>query len=115
MVSHIRAVSPHNGATVTCSRRRWEKHIVAEHPEMDGAEAIVARTIGEPLAVYQSDTHTRRHVLYRPSELSPPFDRGFIRVVAEYRSGRWSRLRGYVVTAFLVAGPKKGEILIWPA
>jgi hypothetical protein len=114
MVDKLKTVSPHNGAAVTCSHRQWEKHIVAEHPEMDGGEAAVERVINEPLAIYQSDTHPRRHVFYRPSELSPPFNRGFIRVVVEYRTRRWSGLRGHVVTAFLVAGPKKGEILIWP-
>jgi hypothetical protein len=113
MADIFKAVSPHNGVLVTCSRRQWEQHIVTRHLEMDGGEAIVERVINEPLAIYQSDTHPRRHVFYRPSEFPPPYDRGFVRVIVEYKTRRWGGLRGHVITAVLVAGPKKGEIPIW--
>ncbi len=114
MFDKFTTVSPHNNAPVRCSRRQWSGHIVANHPEMAGHEDAVERTIREPLAVYRSDVDRRRHVFYRPLRLPPPLDLGYLRVVVEYSGESSGRLRGWVVTAFPVIGPKKGEVLIWP-
>ena len=77
---------------------------------MSGQEPLVALTIQEPFAVYQSDTHANRHVLYRPSTLPPPLNRGFIRAIVEYRGGE-----GWLITAFHTMAAKKRETRqLWP-
>lgn len=96
---------------VVCYSEWWDTHIVGNHPELAAHDQSVRRAIGEPFAVYRSNTHPARHVFYRPSDLPRPFDRGFLRVVVDY-SGREL---GRVITAFHVAGPKSSEnTLLWP-
>lgn len=107
----VRAVSPHNQAVVTCSRSYWNTHIVSRHREMEGQEALVEKTINDPLSIYQSDTHTARHVFYRPSELPPPLRAGFIRVIVEYDSEG----KGTLLSAFHVMSAKFREtVMLWP-
>lgn len=78
---------------------------------MRGYEAVVERTIREPLAIYRSNSHPARHIFYRPAVLASPYDRGFLRVVVDYTESA----RGAVITAFPVVGPKASENnQLWP-
>lgn len=81
---------------------------------MADQEASVKKVIDEPMAVYLSDTHPHRHVLYRPSELKPPFDRGFLRVIVEYHIDARRRTNGRVITAFPVDRHNKTGEQLWP-
>ena len=112
----FRVADVRDGTKVICDKGNWERHIEFEHPEMTGQTEAVRRTIEDPLSIYQIPSHLKRQAFYRPSELPPPFNRGFIRVIVEYNKGRLSgRKRGDVCTAFHVAwAPKHGEVMIWP-
>lgn len=112
----FRAVDPRDGTEVVCDKRNWEGHIASEHRELTGQMDAVRQTIEEPLSVYQVPAHVRRQAFYRPSELPPPYNRGYIRVIVEYNIGIVSgRKRGRVCTAFhTMSGPRRGEVMIWP-
>lgn len=88
----------------------------ARHREMLGAQASVKEAIESPLAIYQSASHVNRQVYYRPSSLTPPLNRGYIRVVVDYKKKRIvGNIQGLVVSAHLSSsGPRTGEVLIWP-
>lgn len=81
---------------------------------MIGHHALVQKVIEDPLAIYQSASHPNRNVFYRPSELPPPFNRGYIRVIVEYERGWRGAVRGRVITAFLVDRPAQAERMLWP-
>jgi hypothetical protein len=102
-----------DGITVVCSKDTWDGHIVAEHLEMKGCEAIVQATIERPFKVYQDKTHLRRRVLYRPFVLPKPFQTQYLRVIVEYRTRRFRNQRGYVVTAFACTDLRQGDVLLW--
>ncbi|MCJ7490713.1 MAG: hypothetical protein MUP15_00900 [Dehalococcoidia bacterium] len=112
----FRAIDARDGTEVTCDKRNWERHIAFEHPEMAGQMEAVRRTIEEPMSIYQIPAHLQRQAFFRPSDLPPHFNHGFIRVIVEYNIGRISRRKeGSVVTAFhTLSGPKRGEVMIWP-
>ena len=82
---------------------------------MAGQADIVAKVISDPLAVYQSPRYLNRQLFYRSSELAPPFNRGYMRVVVEFRKRRWkAELAGILITAYPVAAPDPDEVMIWP-
>lgn len=106
-----RAAGPHNNASVAWSPSYWESHILARHPEMKDHEDEAVKTISDPLAIYQSDTHAARHVFYRPSGLPSPFHGGFIRVIVEYDK----RGKGLLITAHHAWEAKAREtVMLWP-
>ncbi len=114
MADRLTATCPRSGYAINCTEARWNTHIVARHPEMDGHEDIVAEVLNDPMGIYQSDIHLQRLVYYRPSKLPTPHDRGLIRVIVQFNTDSRGRTTGSVVTAFPVYMPRKGEILIWP-
>lgn len=110
----FRAIDARDGTEVVCDKANWEKHITSEHPEMADQMDVVKRAIENPFCIYQTTAHIRRQAFYRPSELPPPFDRGFVRIIVEYNSSRLFGRKGRVCTAFHTSSAKRGEVMIWP-
>lgn len=109
------SVDDPNGVPVHCDKKWWAEHIEGRHPELSGHHEDVARAIAKPLGVYRSKTHASRRIFYAPSTaLPPPFDRGLIRVVVEFRRRALRGDRGQVITAMHTLRPAEGEILVWP-
>ena len=103
-----------DGVRVECDEENWLVH-EARHPEISGHEDWVRQTIEYPLAIYQSDTHADRKVLYRPYTFNRRVGQAWLRVVVAYNTARSTgRMTGAFVSAFAVAGPKQGEVLLWP-
>lgn len=110
----IRATSPHNGVEVRCSDRYWRDHVEKRHPVLAGYAAHVQELISNPLAVYQSPVYVDRHLLYGVSTLPSPYDRGYIRVIVEYKRSWRGVVSGLLISAYLVNGPGDDEVMIWP-
>ncbi len=103
-----------DGTRIVCSRSTWEKHIIAEHPEMRDGEQSVVQTVEAPQLIYQDRNHPDRRIFYRRSVLAVPYDRSYLRVVVDYRKMRLRKsYTGYVLTAFPVENTRKGDTLIW--
>ena len=104
-----------NDAEVWCSEEYWHDHVITRHPELAGYEALAARCIEDPLAIYRSASHATRQIYYRPSELRSPYNRGFLGVVVEFESATGSDKRGIVLSVHRrETGPSPDEVLIWP-
>ena len=101
-----------DGVIVRSRHDNWVSHITGEHPEVDGQQAAVATTIRDPVYIYQDNRYARRRLLCRPFMLPQSFYNYYLRVVVEYR-GDGSRRRGTVVTAFVSADIREGDVLIW--
>lgn len=103
-----------DGVEVTCDEANWRTH-ESKHAEIRGHEDWVQLTIGDPVAIYQSDTHADRKVFYRPFTFSREVGQAWLRVVVAYNENRRTgRVTGAFVSAFAVFGPKRGEVLLWP-
>jgi hypothetical protein len=102
-----------DGIRIVCTEDNWVNHIVAEHPELNGCEVLVKKTIGQPHRVYQDSRHPNRKILYKPFILPKPFNTQWLRVAIEYRKPMLGDIRGYVVTAFACTGVRQGDIIIW--
>jgi len=100
---------------VICTRERFEGHILgeSEHDELRDHEASVERAIIGPLAIYRDADYATREVYYRPSDLLPPYDRGFVRVVVEFAVDAGGGQSGTVITAYHAYRPKVTEVLLW--
>ena len=53
---------------VECSEKQWESHIVSGHPMMKGNEQTVIDALENPLAVYRSGSHPKRHAYFGSTE-----------------------------------------------
>jgi hypothetical protein len=111
----FQAVDP-RGITVTCTTERWEEHI-SGHREM--SPSLANDTITDPLAIYRSGQKGHaypRDIYYRLSELLPPRDHGFVKVVTDVVPAGPDIKEGRVVTAFHAdEGPSSEDELIWSA
>ena len=76
---------------------------------MRGQEDVVKRVLTDPDEIYQSNSDPNRQLFYRPSELPPPQNLGYVRVVVDYHAGT----TGAVITALHVDKPKSKDVLLW--
>jgi hypothetical protein len=102
-----------DGITVVCALETWLNHIIAEHPEIKGCEAIIKEAIENPYQVYQDSVHPDIKNIYQPFVLPKPFHQFYLRIGIEYRTGLLGRRRGYVRTAFACQSKRRGDVLIW--
>ena len=103
------------GLRVICTVERFEEHILRDsrHTELRGHEASLEATIRDLLAMYRDVDCASREVYYRPSDLAPPHDRGFLRAVVEFAAAATESRTGLVVTAYHAFLPKPDEVLLW--
>ena len=111
------SVGDPRGLRVICTDERFFNHILGEsdHSELRGREDLLRSAIEEPFSIYRDADDASREIYYRPSELPAPLNRGYLRVVVEFRGRRRAARIGYVITAYhSSSGPKKGEVILWP-
>lgn len=53
---------------VECSEKQWDSHIISGHPIMIGNEQTVIDALKNPLAVYRSGSHPKRHAYFGTTE-----------------------------------------------
>ncbi len=102
---------------VVLSDTGWA-HILAEHAEflaLDPADDFspLEETIERPDAIMQDVTHRNRHNYYRRDEM-PGYPGFFLKIVVEWRPSGWTGVVGLVITAFVLARIKRGEVQVWP-
>ena len=102
-----------DGVLVICTQSTWEKHIIAEHPEMRGNEMCVKAAIEDPYQIYQDPRHANKKNIYKPFVLPKPYHTQYLRVAIEYKKPLFRQLKGYVSSAFACKTKRKGDILIW--
>ena len=93
------SVTSYNGITVSCSKERWDTHIVL-HEIMDRNVEAVKDTIKDPDIVYRSDQNDDREVFYKKSALSTYSMN--TKVIVQYGQGKKNpdSIVGEVVTSF---------------
>ena len=100
-----------DGYRVVCGRSNWEKHR-RRHPELTGREAWVRRAIADPHFIYHSLNVPNRRMFHRLYRVGQNVET--LRVIVEYnRQGPRTALEGVVVSAFMLQGARKGEVLLW--
>jgi hypothetical protein len=100
---------------VICSDAYWLSHISSSHPEMKGRAADVAAVVKSPEFVNQDATYPNRRVYYRSGIFGAPLDQTLLKIVVEYPTIEIGTFPpAYVVTAYSVLAPKRGELPIWP-
>ena len=100
------AVNNYNGCTVSCSKSRWEEHVVQNHQIMEKNEDAVKDTIKDPDAVYESKDSPDREVYFKASQFST-YKGLLTKVIVQYSPGikNPENIVGELVTSF----PSKGE------
>ncbi|MPZ98404.1 MAG: hypothetical protein GEU80_03530 [Dehalococcoidia bacterium] len=96
------------GRPVRCSRDLWSTKIAADHPELVGCEMDVRAAIEDPDLMLQ-DRHIpeRRHYLVRRGTT-------WLKVVVAFPPASALEVRaGVVVTAYIQARLRRGDILLY--
>jgi hypothetical protein len=73
---------------IVCYQSRWDKHIVADHPEMADIykQDAMKAALASPACVTQDIAYSNRHIFYGPAPLGPWYEkRKLIKVVVEWR------------------------------
>jgi hypothetical protein len=63
-----------DGVAVVCTEETWNNHIIGEHPEIIGCEAIIRAAIENPHEIYQDGVHPNTRNIYKPFVLPKPFN-----------------------------------------
>ena len=53
---------------VECSKKQWDDHIIKNHSVMTGNEQTVIDALENPLVIYKSGSHPKRHVYFGTTE-----------------------------------------------
>lgn len=102
------------GRTITLAQARWQGHILVNHPEMAGQEAIVQQTLTDPICVNHDKDFPDRENFYRPFVFRPPRTLAYMKVCVEFRNRAFGQgARGEVVTAYPTTSIKQGEARKW--
>jgi hypothetical protein len=99
------------GYQVVLDLNAWEKHIVANHPEMRDLLDLLASTIEQPELIQRSSVSIETHYYYRLTGRSV-LRRDDIYVNAVVHRDENSRT-GFVKTAFLVQRVRREGDCIW--
>lgn len=102
-----------DNVVITCKKSTWQNHIVAKHPEIKEGLAYVKTTLENPDQIFQDPSHANRKNFYKYGIMPDPYNEQYIRVTVEYKYKKLTGPRGYVITALVCQGFKKGGILIW--
>lgn len=98
-------VGSNNGVPVRLTEERW-RHLIEQHPEMDGQRERVLETLTEPNAVQEGDLGELLAIRrYTDTPLGEKF------VVVVYRET--SPEDGFVVTAYLTRRPSSRRETVW--
>lgn len=107
MLAHVFDLIDHNGSAVRCSATAWSNKILANHPELEGREDDIRRTISDPDQVLQDrDYPDRRHFIRRL-----PRTRFFVDVIVEYAYDEGT-VSGRIVTAFVRERVRRGDTVL---
>ena len=105
------------GRTVELTRRQWDKHILNRHPELREQEQVVREAVERPDGIYRDVTLATRECYYMTHRSFGRPLRGIdfrlIKVVVEFHPTRWDE-PGQVITSYVVAQVKSGEVRLWP-
>ena len=63
----------------------WNDKIVWNHPELDGNEQAIERTLADPGVRTKDKDHDDREMFYRNSVLSPPYQKDWLKIVVAFR------------------------------
>ena len=99
------SVNNYNGCTVSCSKTRWDEHVVGHHQIMENNEKAVKDTIKNPDAVYESKELPKREIYFKSSEFSTY--KALTKVIVEYSQG--IKNPGNIVGELVTAFPSKEE------
>ncbi len=98
-------VRSRNGVPVRLTDERW-RHIVGQHPEMDGQREKVLETLSGPDMIQEGDFGEQLAVrLYAETPLGEKF------VVVAYREV--SAEDGFILTAYLTRRPSTRRETLW--
>lgn len=87
------------GRRVIMTRKRWQEHIQAEHPELtEGALEDVAEILESPHFVYESAKQTSRHLYYRYGDADEFYRFLYLVVVVRYDVEPARVVTAYVAT-----------------
>lgn len=93
------------GKKVICTDEIWLIHVLDGHPEMEGLQDEVRKTIQSPIygMIYQDRDYPERNIYYRQKSKFI-----YIKVVIEFLKDD-----GILITAYLTDSVKPGEKLLW--
>ncbi len=94
------------GDSVSLPVSRWQTHILATHPELKMHLDDIAKAIGEPHCVYESETDTAAKLFFRRGAVQGKYRNLYLKVVVSYATKP-----AIVKTAFFTNTLQGGKLL----
>jgi hypothetical protein len=91
----------------------WNDKIVWNHPELDGNEQAIERTLADPDVRTKDKDHDEREIYYRNGVLSPPYQKDWLKIVVAFRRNASGMLSGRIVTAYAIDHIPHSEKRLW--
>jgi hypothetical protein len=91
----------------------WHNKIVWNHPELDGNEHAVERTLADPDVRTRDKDHKDREIFYRGGVLGSPYQQDLLKVVVAFSLSPSGMLQGRIVTAYAIDRVPSTEKRLW--
>lgn len=94
---------------------QWQRHLLPDHPELLGLEALVEAALTAQTQVAFDAIYARRENFCCREALPPPYERLYLKgcVGFEFRSESGAP-SGFVITAYPTERIKRSEVVKWP-